>query len=364
MNLYFDVLNEYAKKEEVLRRKIEEQEKVLAILRKEQTDNVERIKKYVGERFIFGKYDIESKFDKVEKIQIYYPVLHMCNEVSGGITNITLTHYDGYTEEEPQKKIIQEYTLKSKQQNLNITITAISNAYTLKYSNRNILLELKETMVMDYKVEYIVKINNKEEYLYERDFKGEIINKVLDEILQDRYISYSDFNNKSKYLRDKRLRNLGRRGRICNNKLLTEIPNWSKNVYIFIYNNIIRKLNCNFNSEEVIADIKQNYNKCNIGYSFVKQYPISGDEVLIISVSQSKKDNNSCCAYEDESLILEIPYPAKTFKIELTIYSYEEKENIKSYMKMYEDIFYIIEKENIDINMEMKIVELLKQNEV
>lgn len=136
---------------------------------------------------------------------------------------------------------------------------------------------------MDHKVEYIVKMNNKEEYSYERNFKGELVNEVLRGILQDKYISYSDFDKNSQYLRDKRLRNLERRGRVCNNMLLTLIPNWNKNLYIFIYSNMITKLNFNFNCEEVIVDIKQNYNKF-----ICKKYSISGDEDLLVRVSKSE----------------------------------------------------------------------------
>lgn len=359
MKSYFDILNDYTKTKKILDAKVKKQEEVLKMLKKAQKDNEERISQYVGESLIFGEYDIKSTFDKMEEIQVYYPVLHMCSEVSGGISNITLTHYDGYIEEEPERKIIQEYTLKSEQENLNITITGISNAYTLGCSNNNILLEVKGAMAMDHKVKYIVKINNKEKYSYERDFKGEILNEVLREILQDKYISYSDFDKNSQRMRDKRLRDSGSRARVCNNILLTLIPNWNRNVYMYIYNNIITKLNFNFNAEEVIKDIKNNYNKCNKEYWFVKRYPISGDEELLMRISESKKHDNSCCAYEDTSIILEIPYPAKTFEIELAICSYEKREDIKSYMQTYEDVFYISEKENINFNMKMKILELI-----
>lgn len=360
MNLYFDILNEYTKAKGILDEKIKEQKEILKGLKKAQKDNEQRIRQYVGKSLIFREYEIKSTFDKVEKIQVYYPVLHMCGEISGDISNIILTHYDGYIQEAPERKIIQEYTLKCEQQNINIAITATSNAYTLGYSDDNILLQVKEAMVMDHKVEYIVKINNKEEYSYERDFKGELVNEVLRGILQNKYISYSDFDKNSQYLRDKRLRDLGRRGRVCNNMLLTLIPNWNKNLYIFIYSNIITKLNFNFNCEEVIADIKQNYNKCSKEYSFVKKYSISGDEDLLVRVSKSGKYNNSCCAYEDTNIILEIPYLAETFEIELAICSYEKREDIKSYMQICGDVFYISEKENINFNMKIKILELLK----
>lgn len=361
MNLYFEMLEEYNKKKKVLDEKIEEQKEVLKGLRDAARKNKERINDYVGKNLIFGEYDIASYFDQEKKVQIYYPVLHMNSATVGKITNISIKCNNSYVEEEPTKEIIQQYELRNQESNLSITITAISNAYILGYSSPSILLEIKNNIVMDNKVKYEVRINNKEQYSYERDFEGKIINKVLEEKLKYKYIYYSNFDKKSADLRRKRLRNEGRRGRICKNMSLTTKSNWNKKIYMFIYNNIVKCLNPKFDAEKVIVDITNNYKNCSKEGTISKSYQISGDEILVIELDERDENNNSCCAYEDESLILEIPYPNKKYRIDLRIYTYEQISDVESYREIYNDTFYIIEKANIDFDKKIYILDILNE---
>lgn len=347
MELYFEML--------ILDEKIK---KLKEVLRK----NEERIREYVGKNLIFGEYEIGSCFDPERKVQMYYPVLHMDSTIVGGITNVLFKCTNSYAEEGTTEEIIQQYELKSEEENINIniTITAISNAYTLKYSDHDVLLEIKDNFVMDNKVKYKVRINGKEEYTYERDFGGQIINKILEERLKDKYISYSNFDKESQRMRSKRLRETGRRGRMCKNMLLRARPNLQENIYIFIYNNIVKNLNPEFDAEKVIADITKNYKKCSKEGQITRLYQISGDEVLFIILNETDEYNN-CYAYEDQELILEIPYPDKRFRIDVYICTYQQIEDIENYTEIYHDTFYIVEKANIDLNKKLNILDILKE---
>lgn len=361
MELYFEMLKEYNETKKVIDTKIKEQKEVLKKLKEASRKNEERIREYVGKNLIFGEYEIESYFDQERKVQMYYPVLHMDSTIVGGITNVLFKCTDSYAEEEETtEEIIQQYELKSGEGNINITITAISNAYTLGYSDHDVLLEIKDNFVMDNKVKYKVIINGKEEYAYERDFGGKIINKILKERLKDKYISYSNFDKESQRMRSKRLRETGRRGRMCKNMLLTIRPNWQENIYIFIYNNIVRNLNPEFDAEKVIADITKNYKKCSKEGKITRIYQISGDEILFIILNETDEYNN-CYAYEDEELILEIPYPDKRFRIDVYICTYQQIEDIENYTETYHDTFYIVEKADIDLNKKLNILDILKE---
>ncbi len=360
MELYFEKLKEYNETKKVIDTKIKEQKEVLNKLKEASRKNEERIREYVGKNLIFGEYEIGSYFDQERKVQMYYPVLHMDSTIVGGITNVLFKCTDNYAEEESTEEIIQQYELKSEERNINITITAISNAYTLGYSDHDVLLEIKDNFVMDNKVKYKVIINGKEEYTYERDFGGKIINKILKKRLKDKHISYSNFDKESQRMRSKRLRKTGRRGRMCKNVLLRARPNWNENIYIFIYNNIVTNLNPKFNSEKVIADITKNYRRCSKEDQITRLYHISGDEILFIALNEIDEYNN-CYAYEDEKLILEIPYPDKRFRIDVYICTYQQIEYIESYTQTYHDTFYIVEKADIDLNKKLNILDILKE---
>jgi len=382
MKLYQEKLNEYRRAEKVLQKQIEDKkaeiEKLsneLSALKQSLNDEKENLSDYVKNEIILKNYQmgkVQLEDDKV----IYYPILEMPDGFK--LVQEEIKYLADYDEnyEIHSDKIQHKYIIENEIIGLKISVLADSESNPLGYINKDICFWVKESFAMAYQVNYKVIINGKE-FELKRNFKDNTIQKVLHEILKDKYICYNDFDEESGQKSSKRKFKLTYeltheiKGiafsrwnlRHCENRTMhdekKDEKSWEELFEVFV-----KESKNTGNIKNIIQDIKELL-KEEI-YRNRKLYPLGEDASLVVELFKPYYMNEYCIAYEDEELILEIPYPIKCIGLKVSIVEKKYDENWKSFLKDYLNNDIIVKKEvfeilvsKLDMNKKMPILDIV-----
>lgn len=357
MNSYQEKLKEYTETRKETKKKISKEKKKLESIENNLKEQKESFLNYLKES-LFKNYEI-GREDLEDGRRIYYPIF----DIPDGFEIIkqqSMLDVDKFGHE---YAIIHECIIESKEKDFKISIIAISELNRLGYFNKNIQFEIKQSLVMDYLVNYEVTINDMKFHL-DMNFKGQLIENILQDVLKGKYICYSDFNKDGIDMSYKRYKRINIYKRLCKNELLYSKKDWKE----IIERNLKEDFD-GYRSEEIVSYIEETlkqFNTCQI-----KVYSMKEKKSIVLIISNADCEHY-CIAYEDEKIILEIPVPIKYLKIEVLFVDKELSQGDVgggdfycklSNCKIEKHLSILVEQnqDEIDMNKKMYILDILRQ---